>query len=210
MLNWVEILGYAASVLVAVSLTMSSLARLRALNLLGAMAFAVYGGMVGAYPVLAVNGFIAVVNIVYLRRMQPGRSEEFELLAIGSVENRYFRRFLEFHSADIRTFFPDFRVDELVGSHIVFILRDMSPVGVVVCDPAVDGSLAVRLDYVVPAYRDFRCAQYFYRSWSDVIECPGVCRFVAVGGMDRHRSYLKKVGFVADGALGPDSYVRPA
>jgi Bacterial inner membrane protein len=208
MSHWVEILGYVASVLVAVSLTMSSLARLRALNLLGAIAFAVYGGMVGAYPVLAVNGFIAVVNIVYLRRMQPGRSEAFELLAIRSLENRYFQRFLEFHAEDIRTFFPDFRAEDLGESHIVFILRDMSPVGVVICEDGDDQSLSVRLDYVIPAYRDFRCAQYFYRSWAEVIQCSGACRFVATGGMDKHRAYLRRMGFVPDESLGQDSFVR--
>jgi len=77
-LDWIEILGYVASTLVAISLTMSSLAKLRALNLVGASAFAVYGWLVGAYPVMAVNGFITVVNVIYLLRMQPGKSEAFE------------------------------------------------------------------------------------------------------------------------------------
>ncbi len=112
-MNWVEILGYVASVLVAVSLTMNSLARLRALNLLGASLFAAYGWLVGAYPVLVVNGFIAVINVIYLAKMQPGRSEAFELLALRRLDNRYVQRFLEFHREDIARFFPDFKVEAL-------------------------------------------------------------------------------------------------
>lgn len=209
-MNWVEILGYVASGLVAVSLMMSSLARLRALNLLGATLFAAYGWLVDAYPVLAVNGFIAVVNVVYLLRMQPGRSVAFELLALRRLDNRYVQRFLEFHGADIARFFPDFRAEALANPRLVFILRDMLPVGLVICEPDDDGSLVVHLDYVVPAYRDFQCARYFYRSWSTVVDCPGALRFVARGGVDRHRSYLARVGFRPEPALGDDVYVRAA
>ena len=209
-MNWVEILGYVASLLVAVSLTMNSLARLRALNLLGASLFAAYGWLVGAYPVLVVNGFIAVINVVYLAKMQPGRSEAFELLALRRLDNRYVQRFLEFHREDIARFFPDFKVEALTNPRLVFILRDMLPVGLVICEPDVECNLVVRLDYVVPAYRDFRCAQYFYRAWPTVVDCPGTVRFVARGGVDRHRSYLARVGFTPDPALGPDMFVRPA
>ncbi len=196
-MNWIEILGYAASVLVAVSLTMSSLARLRALNLLGSSAFAVYGFLVGAYPVMAVNGFIAVVNVVYLLRMQPGRSEAFELLALQRPENSYLRRFLDFHLDDIRRFFPDFDPVLPEDAQPVFILRDMMPVGLVVCRRDDDSTLDVLLDYVIPSDRDFQCARYFYRSWSEVLDCAGVCRFKARGETEQHRGYLQKMGFAA-------------
>jgi len=209
-MSWIEILGYVASALVAVSLTMSSLARLRLLNLVGAALFAGYGWLVGAYPVLAVNGFIAVVNVVYLARMQPGRSEAFELLAIRRLDNGYLGRFLEFHADDIARFFPGFRAGDLTDPRMVFILRDMLPVGLVICEPGPDRSLEVRLDYVIPQYRDFRCAQYFYRAWASVVGCPGVQRFVAQGGVPAHRRYLERMGFRAEPSLGPDAYVRPA
>ncbi len=209
-MNWIEILGYAASVLVAVSLTMNSLARLRALNLLGASLFAVYGWLVGAVPVLLVNGFIAVVNVVFLARMQPGRSEAFELLAIRRRDNRYLQRFLAFHREDIARFSPGFDADAVADPRIVFILRDMQPVGLVVCEPGPGGDLRVHLDYVIPSYRDFRCAHYFYQAWSSVVECPDARRFVATGGSDKHRWYLRKVGFTAEPALGADVFVRAA
>jgi len=209
-MNWIDVLGYAASVLVAITLTMSSLARLRALNLVGAVLFAGYGWLVDAYPVLVVNGFIAVVNVIYLAKMQPGRSEAFELLAIRRLDNGYVRRFLDYHRADIERFFPEFRVGDITNPRIVLILRDMLPVGLVICEPDAEDTLMVRLDYVIPAYRDFRCAQYFYRSWSAVVDCPGAKRFVARGGVERHRSYLTRVGFVPDQKLGTDMYARAA
>jgi hypothetical protein len=209
MLNWIEILGYAASVLVAISLTMKSLARLRFLNLLGAILFVAYGAWVQAYPVLAVNGFIVVVNVVYLLKMRPGGSEAFDLMVIRRAENSYLRRFLEFHGDDISRFFPGFNLDEIHEPKIAFILRDVSPVGIVICNQEGD-ALRVHLDYVIPSHRDFQCAQYFYQSWSEVMDCPGVTRFVAQTEVKPHRSYLQKMGFQPEPALGPGWYVRSA
>ena len=209
-MDLVEILGFGASAIVAVSLTMSSLARLRALNLVGSLLFAIYGGLVGAYPVLAVNGFIAVVNVVYLLKMQPGHSHAFELLAIPRPDNRYLRRFLEFHAEDIARFIPGFDLDAVANPRVVFILRDMLPVGLVVAEPGADGDLVVRLDYVTAAYRDFRCAQYFYRSWSTVVSHPEARRFVTHGHTPAHRVYLRKIGFEPAPSLGDDVFVRAA
>jgi hypothetical protein len=204
MMSWIEILGYAASVLVAISLTMSSLARLRALNLAGCLAFTAYGFLVGAYPVMAVNAFIAVVNVVYLLRMQPGRSAAFELLPIPRPDNRYLQRFLEFNGEDIRKFFPGFQAELPADSLVVFILRDMMPVGLVVCRRRDEQTLDVLLDYVIPSDRDFQCARYFYKSWADVLQGEGVKRFVARGETAAHRRYLEKMGYEIVGQDGAE------
>ena len=50
---WFEMVGYAGSVLVAVSLMMKSLLRLRLINLVGAFFFTLYGLLSGAYAVAA-------------------------------------------------------------------------------------------------------------------------------------------------------------
>ena len=208
-LNWTEIVGYVASLLIAIALSMSSIARLRFLNLLGAAAFSVYGYLVGAYPVFVVNAYIVVINIVFLAKMQPGRSEAFELLASNRGENRYLQRFLDYHREDIGKFFPNFKAGTIGDSKIVLILRDMLPVGVVICEPTDEKTLTIKLDYVIPSHRDFRCAQYFYESWSDVISCEGVDRFAAKGDVDPHRSYLKKMGFRPEASMGEDWFFRP-
>jgi len=68
--NMVEILGYAASIMVAISLTMKDIVRLRVLNFIGCGLFTAYGVMIDAWPVVATNGFIACVNIYFLAKMQ--------------------------------------------------------------------------------------------------------------------------------------------
>jgi uncharacterized membrane protein len=66
--NYLELVGYLASVLVAISLMMLSLNKLRVINLSGSLLFTVYGFTNGAYPVAVLNAFIVLVNIFYLQK----------------------------------------------------------------------------------------------------------------------------------------------
>ena len=60
-INYVEVIGYVGSVLVAVSLMMKNIYYLRRINLIGAATFATYGLLVGAIPVFVLNGFISLI-----------------------------------------------------------------------------------------------------------------------------------------------------
>lgn len=189
----IELLGYAASVLVAVSLMMSSLVKLRWINLVGAVAFAVYGGLVGAYPVLAVNGFISVVNLVYLWRMNRQR-DYFTLLPIRRRDNSFMTGFLEFHAADIARFFPGFALDRLELPRMAFILRNMNPAGLVVFEEKGEDVL-IHLDYVLPSYRDLRCARFFLDRMAPGWRERGLKRILSPAAGATHRDYLRRLGF---------------
>ena len=62
-----ELLGYLASLFVAISLMMRSLTRLRVINLVGSLLFIAYGLVIGAYPVAVMNTFILLVNLYHLQ-----------------------------------------------------------------------------------------------------------------------------------------------
>ena len=203
-MEWMDILGYAASVLVAVSLTMSSIVKLRVLNLIGAVVFAIYGWLVGAHPVLVVNGFIAVVNVVYILRMRR-LEDTFELLEISRADNAYLGRFLDFHAGDIARFFPCFERRSLEGATIVFILRNMLPVGLVVCRRDGD-DVVIGLDYVIPSYRDLQCARFFYRDRRADYLDGGLRQYTAHAAGEEHRRYLETMGFRPDAQRGEGFY----
>jgi len=61
--NQIELIGYLGSVLVAISLMMRSLLRLRVINLIGALFFTTYGALLGAYPVAVLNGLIVCIDL---------------------------------------------------------------------------------------------------------------------------------------------------
>ena len=64
-----EVLGYAASIIVLISLLMDSAWRLRVINLAGALTFTLYGALIGAAPVAVVNAAIALIDLWHLRRL---------------------------------------------------------------------------------------------------------------------------------------------
>lgn len=85
-LNWLELYGYLGSALIAISLMMGDIRRLRWINLVGAGTFASYGLLINAWPVAILNGFIVLIDVVHLwqlsRQTTVSRSVEF---AVGDV-----------------------------------------------------------------------------------------------------------------------------
>ena len=67
---------YAEMIMVAISLTMKYIFRLRVLNFIGCALFTAYGVRINAWPVVATNGFIACVNIYFLAKMQKEKKAE--------------------------------------------------------------------------------------------------------------------------------------
>ena len=65
-INFIEWLGYFASLLVAISFLMKSMNRLRFINMLGAICFVIYALAIKAVPVALINFFIICVNLYYL------------------------------------------------------------------------------------------------------------------------------------------------
>lgn len=65
-MNWLEFYGYLGSALIAISLMMGDIRKLRWINLVGAGTFASYGLLIGSWPVAILNGFIVLIDVVHL------------------------------------------------------------------------------------------------------------------------------------------------
>jgi hypothetical protein len=72
----IEVYGYLGSVLVAISLMMSNIKRLRWINLVGAGMFSSYGLIIQAWPVAALNGFIVLIDLFHLYQIYRTRPAE--------------------------------------------------------------------------------------------------------------------------------------
>ncbi|PIE39768.1 MAG: hypothetical protein CSA51_04330 [Gammaproteobacteria bacterium] len=70
-----ELLGYAASFFVVMSLLMRDIKRLRYINLLGCLLFVVYGLIIAAYPVAVMNAVAALINVYQLWRLRSGAGQ---------------------------------------------------------------------------------------------------------------------------------------
>jgi len=190
--------GCAGSALIAVSLSMTHLRRLRWINLAGAATFAGYGAAVGAWPVALLNSYVALADVWHLVRMSR-RREWFSTLELPPRPSPFLARFLEHHRADLAAHFPDFDPAGVGTWRGLWILRDLLPVGLFVHDEPVGGEARVRLDYVVPTHRDLKSARWLLGEGCAALRAAGVERLVAETRVPVHRRYLLKLGFVADG-----------
>ncbi|HYM60585.1 MAG TPA: YgjV family protein [Thermoanaerobaculia bacterium] len=191
-----ELLGYAASVLIAASLTMRSITRLRRINLAGALTFAIYGFLIGAYPVCLLNLLTASINVIQLVRLRR-RREIFRILEI-SPTSEYLGYFLQFESKDIRKFVPEFRFDPEATNLVIFVLRDLIPAGLLLGDIR-DGALRVHLDYAVPQYRDLKIGNFLFVDQADYFRGHGVREILSPAGNEEHSRYLENMGFTPAG-----------
>jgi GNAT superfamily N-acetyltransferase len=188
-----ELIGYVASVLVAISLTMRSIVRLRVINLVGSVAFTVYGFLIAAYPVAAVNLFIACVNVYFLVGMARS-SDFFDLIEIESGSS-YVERFLAFYADEIRRFLPGFAPRAGEAPLAVFVLRNLVPAGLLLGYPREDGTLEVALDFVIPQFRDFKVGRYLFDERAAFFRQRGIVAVESPRGSDAHEAYLKRMGF---------------
>ncbi|AQS38189.1 Bacterial inner membrane protein [Shewanella psychrophila] len=72
----IEIIGYFASVMVAISLMMKDIIWLRCLNFTGCSLFVVYGIYISAWPVAGMNAFVACINIYHLIKIYRAKSQQ--------------------------------------------------------------------------------------------------------------------------------------
>lgn len=205
-MSWIELVGYGGSALVAVSLMMGNVRRLRWINLAGALVFALYGALIDAPPVVVLNGFIAVVDVYHIVRL-AGRRDAFSILEVPS-SSPVLREFLRVHGDDLQRFFPGFDLERCRRPEIRLVLRDMLPVGVFVFHRPGEGVAEVLVDYVISGYRDFRNAHFVFAAARAELADAGIHTLAATSTVAAHVRYLRRTGFRPD-PEALDRYTRP-
>jgi len=193
-----EIIGYIASALVAISLMMSSILKLRVINLIGAACFTVYGLLIGAYPVAVVNFIIVLIDLYYLYEIFATK-EYFVLLEVPN-NSEYLKYFLSFYNQEIRRFFPDFSYPLSEQQLAFFVLRNLVSAGLFIGEIRDKDSLFVKLDFVIPGYRDFKIDRFVYSEKAEFFKEKGFQKIYAEPGDKKHKDYLRRIGFVPAGS----------
>jgi hypothetical protein len=70
---YLEIFGYIGTALVLLSMMMTSVAKLRWINMAGSLISMIYAAICGAMPVVLLNLGLIVINIVQLIRLYRGK-----------------------------------------------------------------------------------------------------------------------------------------
>jgi hypothetical protein len=175
-MTWLDLLGWVGSAVLVVSLLQARVLRFRVINLAGTSILFVYQVLLQIWPLVALNGLLAVINVVFIVRLTRERHDaaSFEVLEVGA-NDAYLRRILGVQADDIAKFQPNATWQPVVErDHAFVVLKGTEIVGVVLVDA--DGDVArVRLDYVVPRYRDFTPGEFLWRR-SDFLRGLGFAR----------------------------------
>lgn len=207
--TWLEILGWTGSAILVWSLLQSRILRLRLINLVGCILLVAYNAMIQVWPMVGLNAVLAVINLVYLRKLLSSRHDEtsYAILEVGPDEV-FVRHFLRSHATDIADYNPHLdrerltlqgRIDsgvDPVPLRMFLVLRDTETVGVVALRPAPGGVGVVELDYVTERFRDFTPGEFVFRR-SQALGEQGFTHIQVPAAMAA--PYYERIGFEREG-----------
>lgn len=185
----VEMVGYFASLLVLVSFLMTSVIKLRIVDSIGALIFAVYAVIIRSYPTALMNLCLVGINMYYLYKLLKS-SKQYAVVEEKPADASM-QYFLNYYREDIKSCFPDFRFDEGKINAAYMVLHDTVPAGVLLGVNGNDGSFEILLDYAAPKYRDCSVGEYLYTELGH----KGIRKLFITDVPTGHEDYLKKVGF---------------
>lgn len=199
-MSFVELFGYFGSVLVAVSLTMANIKRLRWINLSGAIIFTIYGFLIDAWPVTLLNGWIIAVNIWYLRKLYQTR-EKFDLIETKlGIADPVVNLFLDHYRNDINRHFGKMQVDRWQNARVWMTYRDLQPAGIFIFEiNSASNTVEILLDYAAPEYRDLQNARLIFKQECQQLFSDSELSLMTAGHSDMHVHYLLQMGFLPSG-----------
>lgn len=189
-----ELVGYLGSGLVIVSMLMTSVVRLRVINMIGSGIFTIYALLIHSYPTALMNLFLVGINLFYLIRMQD-RSRTYELLENVSCDE-FLTYFLTFYGQDIKKYLPDFHQEDAAGCTAFVICCEQMPAGILL-GRVQEGDLDMILYYSTPSYRDFSIGEFLYSS----LPKHGIRRLIIRDPGD-YSEILRKMGFTEQAGTG--------
>jgi len=194
----IELFGYLGSLLVVVSMLMSSVVKLRVINVAGSVISGTYALIIGSYPLVIMNACLIAINLYNLFKLLK-TEQEYDLVE-GKPEDSFLAYFLEHYKEDIKIYFPGFRAEDFTGSAVYIVCCNADPAGVLLGTDNGSGEIDIMLDYSIPLYRDCSVGRYLYSELGK----KGVHKLTFTGASKKHIPYLKKMGYVKEN----DSFVK--
>ena len=189
----IEIFGYIGSALVVISMLMSSVVKLRVINMVGSVISGIYALISGALPLVVMNLCLLVINFYNLYKLLK-TTKEYDLV-VGDKDDAILRYFLDRYEEDIKTYFPGFGGKLEENDEVYVVCCNGTPAGVTVAKRLENEVLDLVIDYTTPAYRDCSVAKYLYSELAG--KGVKVLQF-AQQECEAHVAYLNKMGYVRE------------
>ena len=175
---YLEIFGYVGTALVLLSMMMTSVVKLRLLNIIGSIISMIYSILCGAWPVVFLNFGLIIINVYQLLRL--GRTKVMFAHVPVAGDDKSLAYFMMHHRADIEKFFPGYSFTPDAGDEVHLVCAGAEIVGVLI-GQRIGDTLQVELDF----------ATFLYGCLKE----NGIARLKADKSAPEHNRYLRKMGF---------------
>ena len=189
-MNFLDLFGYVSSIVILISLTMSSIMKLRVINMTGSILFTIYGLMLHSVPTAFLNFGIVVINLYYLTKLYK-KKEVFKLVEV-SEDSELLEHFYSNNSKELTELFGDNLHEQ--GQKVFFMLRNNHTAGILVGTEEKE-ALKIEVDFVTEEYRDFKLGKYFFEENTEELVKKGYKKVYSKALHEKHKEYLEKIGF---------------
>lgn len=202
----IEIFGYFASLLLAISLLVNNDFKFRWLNTFGCAFFIAYGILISAYPIILTNFILLLINVIYLVRIYR-RQDHFDFLEFKEGD-MMINKFLSFHKQDISRYFPEFNINAS-GNISFVVLRDMVIANIFVATVSANGDAVLSMNYTVPKFRDYKVGRFIFDKEKSYLVSKGVKKLIYTQIFNKqHQAFLKVMGFIDEPVNGLPGFVK--
>lgn len=138
--------------------------------------------------------------------------EEFKIIN-AAADSEFYQHFLTVNREDIKKQInPDLLSSGSVCASF-YMLRDNNIAGILVGERDEQGTFDIKLDYVIPKYRDFKLGNYYYQEHPEYFIEKGINTLKTSASDNTHCLYLEKMGFkalpqTAESITDPLTYVK--
>ena len=185
--DWLEIGGYVGSALVLISFLMTSVVKLRIVNMAGSLISFVYALLIHSYPLALMNAALVLINLYFLWKVH--RTKNNYVLVETGPEDPVLAHFISEYRADIEKCFPGIDL-EREKDYASLILCDDSPAGLLLGKQE-DERIDLVLDYSLPRYRDYSLGKFLREKLPE----KGILELRYSGPTEHHMKYLEQMHF---------------
>lgn len=187
---FLEVFGYIGTGLVILSMLMTSVVKLRILNICGSTISMIYAILGDAWPIVVLNGSLILINVIQLVRVHRTKAVFCRVkTTLGDGCAQYF---LDQYEEDIRKYFPKTEIKAESEAYIAYHGSEM--VGLIV-GSVKDGRVYIEIDYSTPKYRDLSVSTFLFAKFRE----DGVEQLCADVSEGERQKYLERMGFTQEG-----------
>lgn len=185
---YLELFGYLGSFLVVISMLMSSVIKLRVINITGSIISGTYALIIGSFPLALMNICLIIINFYNILKLKK-ESRKYEIIK-GDTQDAFYKYFVNHYSEDIKNYFCDFEDQKDSGDTVYYVFCNEAPVGLFVGNQKAD-QINIVLDYTVPPYRDCSVAKFLYIAMKN----EGINQLEIEKPSEKHIPFLNKMNY---------------